>query len=118
MKKILLVDDSTTVRNTLKATLCTEYNVVEALNGEDGLSKANGDNIDLFILDVNMPVMDGITMAGKLREVSKYTKTPIIMLTTESRAEKREQGKAAGATGWIVKPCDADKLLGVVSRLI
>ena len=118
MKKILLVDDSTTVRNTLKAALCTQYEVAEAADGQEALDKAVAESVDLFILDVNMPVMDGITLVGKLRDTPKYTKTPIIMLTTESRAEKREQGKVAGATGWIIKPCEADKLLGVVSKLV
>ncbi len=118
MKKLLLVDDSTTVRNTLKIYLCEKYEVSEADNGQIALDKAKSEDIDGFIVDVNMPVMDGITLVEKLRAESKYSKTPIIMLTTESRAEKREAGKKAGANGWMVKPCDGDKLLGVLSKLI
>lgn len=118
MKKLLLVDDSTTVRNTLKIYLCEEYEVLEAENGQDGFNKAMENNIDGFIVDVNMPIMDGITLTEKLRGESKYSKTPIIMLTTESRAEKRAAGKKAGANGWIVKPVEGPKLLGVLSKII
>lgn len=118
MKKILLVDDSTTVRNTLKIYLCDEYEIFEAKNGEAGLNKALEEDIDGFIIDVNMPIMDGITLTGKLREQPKYANTPIIMLTTESRAEKRAEGKKAGANGWIVKPVEGPKLLGVLSKMI
>lgn len=118
MKRILLVDDSTTVRNTLKTALCEAYEVSEAADGEQGLQVAQSENIDGFIIDVNMPVMDGITLTGKLRALPQYGKTPIIMLTTESRADKREQGKEAGANGWMVKPCDAEKLLGVLAKMV
>ncbi len=118
MKRILLVDDSTIVRNTLKTTLGGSYEISEAADGQLGLDEAKKNNVDLFVIDVNMPNMDGITLTGELRKLPQYQKTPIIMLTTESRADKREQGKAAGANGWMVKPCDGDKLLGVVGKLI
>lgn len=118
MKKILLVDDSTIVRNTLKAGLGEQYDVIEAADGLLGLEAAKGSQVDMFIIDVNMPNMDGITLTSELRAIPEYKNTPIIMLTTESRADKREQGKVAGANGWMVKPCDSDKLLSVISKLI
>lgn len=118
MKKILLVDDSTIVRNTLKTGLSEHYEVLEAADGQQGLDVAKSNEVDMFIIDVNMPVMDGITLTSKLRELSQYKSSPIVMLTTESRADKREQGKVAGANGWMVKPCDSEKLLGVISKLL
>lgn len=118
MKKILLVDDSTIVRNTLKTGLSEHYEIFEAADGQQGLEVAQGNPIDLFIVDVNMPVMDGIELTANLRNLGQYKATPIIMLTTESRADKRELGKTAGANGWMVKPCDSEKLLGVISKLI
>jgi two-component system chemotaxis response regulator CheY len=119
MKKILVVDDSTAIRNIIKTALFGDYEIIEAENGEVALEKAISDNdVDLFLLDVNMPVMDGITLVRKLRETSQYSKTPIIMLTTESRNDKKQEGKEAGANGWIVKPCDPEKLLSAISRMI
>ena len=118
MKKILIVDDSTAIRNILKTALFGDYDILEAENGQDALSKAKNNKIDLFLLDVNMPVMDGITLVTHLRKITEYEKTPIIMLTTESRDEKKKQGKDAGASGWILKPCDPEKLLGTINKLI
>jgi two-component system, chemotaxis family, chemotaxis protein CheY len=118
MKKILVVDDSTAIRNILKTALIDSYQVTDAENGQDALQKAKGTGFDLFLLDVNMPIMDGITLVKELRGLPEYAKTPIIMLTTESRDEKKEQGRAAGANGWIVKPCDPDKLLGVLQKML
>lgn len=118
MKKILLVDDSAAIRNILKASLFGEYEILEAANGEEGFKIAMTENIDFFLLDVNMPVMDGITLVKKLRENDKYKKSPIVMLTTESSDNKKLQGKEAGATGWIVKPCDPDKLMSVIKKFI
>ena len=118
MKKILLVDDSTAIRNILKTSLFGDYEICEAENGEKALEIAKGNNFDLFLLDVNMPVMDGITLVRELRKIPDYTGTPIIMLTTESRDEKKKEGKEAGANGWIVKPCEPDKLMGVIKKLI
>lgn len=118
MKKILVVDDSTAIRNILKTALFDDYEVKEAENGQAALETAKSDNFDLFLLDLNMPVMDGITLVKELRKENAYHTTPIVMLTTESREAKKKQGKEAGANGWIVKPCDPDKLLSVVKRLV
>ena len=118
MKTILLVDDSTIIRNIVKTALVGDYHMLEAENGQVGLDEANKQNIDLFLLDVNMPVMDGITLVKELRKIAKYSKTPIIMLTTESRDNKKSEGKEAGATGWIIKPVEPEKLVKVISKVI
>lgn len=118
MKKILLVDDSTTIRNVLKASMHTSYEILEAENGETALHIANEQNIDFFLLDVNMPVMDGISLTKKIREMPQYGNTPIVILTTETRSEKRKAAQDAGANGWVVKPCDPDKLLNVIQKLV
>jgi two-component system chemotaxis response regulator CheY len=118
MKRILLVDDSTAIRNILKTALFDEYELLEADNGQAGLETAKANKVDLFLLDVNMPVMDGISLVRELRKLAQYNKTPVIMLTTESREDKRQAGKEAGANGWIVKPCDPDKLLSVLGKML
>jgi two-component system chemotaxis response regulator CheY len=118
MKKILLVDDSTAIRNILKTALFGEYEVVEAANGKDALDTALAGTVNLFLFDVNMPVMDGIQAVRELRKLPQYKTTPVVMLTTESREEKRQEGKAAGANGWVVKPCDPEKLLDVIRKMI
>lgn len=117
-KKIMIVDDSSTVRNILKATMLDKYEIVEASNGQEAYDSAQQVLVDLFLLDVNMPVMDGITLVGKLRTLAQYGKTPMIMLTTESRDDKKNQGKNAGATGWIVKPCEPEKILAVIEKML
>jgi two-component system chemotaxis response regulator CheY len=118
MNKILVVDDSKAIRNIIKTALIDDYEIVEAENGEDAFEKANSNGISLFLLDLNMPVMDGISLVRILRKKTEYQKTPIIMLTTEARDEKKQEGKAAGATGWIVKPCNPEKLLSVIKKML
>jgi two-component system chemotaxis response regulator CheY len=118
MKKILLVDDSTAIRNILKTALFGEFEIIEAENGREALEKAAGVRIDLFLFDVNMPVMDGIAAVKSLRHLPFYRSTPVIMLTTEAREERRQEGREAGANGWVVKPCDPDKLLEVIRKMI
>lgn len=119
MKRILTVDDSTSVRQMVSFTLRKAgYEVLEAVDGQDGLAKASGGKFDLIITDLNMPNMDGIQMITGIRKLAGYSFTPILMLTTESQAEKKDAGRKAGATGWIVKPFDADQLMAVAQKLV
>ncbi len=119
MADILVVDDSLSMRHMVSLTLTeASYNVTVAEDGVQGLERAKEGNFDLVITDVNMPNMDGITLVKEIRNLSTYKFTPLLVLTTESSDEKKAQGKAAGATGWIVKPFDPDKLLKLVSRVV
>ena len=119
MTDILVVDDSLSMRHMVSLTLTeANYNVTVAEDGVQGLERAKEGNFDLVITDVNMPNMDGITLVKEIRNLSTYKFTPLLVLTTESSDEKKAQGKAAGATGWIVKPFDPDKLLKLVSRVV
>jgi two-component system chemotaxis response regulator CheY len=118
---VLVVDDSATMRQQTRTLLQTNgYTVVEAGNGAEGLeaAKGAGGNIGLVIVDVNMPVMNGIEMIGKLRKMDPYGKTPIFVLTTESAGNIVSQGKAAGATAWIVKPFNPQILLAAVKKVL
>ncbi len=118
-KKVLVVDDSAAIRQSITYVLQQGgYEVVEAKDGLDGLTALNGMGAtDLIITDVNMPNLDGISFIRKVREIAAYKFTPIIVLTTESQGSKMNEGKEAGATGWIVKPFSAEKLLGVVKKV-
>lgn len=117
-KRILIVDDSVAVRQSVAYVLDQAgYEVVQAVDGVDALTKLDGSPIHLVLTDVNMPNMDGITLTGKIRTLDEYKFVPVVVLTTESQAEKMNAGKEAGATGWIVKPFNSDKLLQVVKRL-
>lgn len=119
MKKILAVDDSSSVRQMISFTLKTAgYDVVDAVDGKDGLAKAGKDKFDMIITDLNMPNVDGIQMIIELRKLSGYAFVPILMLTTESQAEKKDAGRKAGATGWIVKPFNAEQLTSVIRKLV
>lgn len=119
MSNILIVDDSLSMRHMVSATLTqAQHEVVMAEHGEDGLEQLHKQNFDLVITDVNMPVMDGITFVKELRQLSNYRFTPVLVLTTEGGADKKLAGKEAGATGWVVKPFDPDKLLRLVSRVL
>ncbi len=119
MAKILAVDDSASMRGMVAFTLRgAGYEVFEAENGELGLDAARGAAYDLVLADVNMPVMDGISMVRQLRAMDTYKGVPILMLTTESHTEKKMEGKAAGATGWLVKPFDPEQLLATVKRVL
>jgi two-component system chemotaxis response regulator CheY len=91
---------------------------MEAVDGEDGVNKAKMKNANLVLTDQNMPKMDGLTLIKTLRAMPQYKSTPILMLTTESSDAMKAQGKAAGATGWLVKPFDPQKLLEVVKKVI
>ena len=118
-KKILAVDDSISIRKSISFVLTQEgYEVVEAVDGVDGLAKAKEDKFNLIITDINMPNMDGIEMIKQIRQTEGYKFTPIIALTTENQDSKMQEGKAAGATGWIVKPFTSEKLLAIVKKII
>ena len=119
MPKILAVDDSASMRQMVSFTLQgAGYEVVEACDGQEALNKAKQNQVDLVLSDVNMPVMDGIALIKQLRTLPSYKFTPILMLTTESAADKKTEGKAAGATGWIVKPFNPDQLLNTIKKVL
>ncbi len=116
---ILAVDDSASMRQMVSFTLKgAGYDVVEAADGVEALSIAKSRSVNLVITDVNMPNMDGISLIRELRSLPSYKFTPLLMLTTESSADKKQQGKAAGATGWIVKPFNPEQLLNTVKKVL
>lgn len=118
-KNILTVDDSASIRNMASFTLKESgYEVTEAVDGQDGLDKAKSKNFDLILTDQNMPRMDGISLTKKLRDNPKFKTTPILILTTESSDQMKQAGRAAGATGWLVKPFDPAKLIEVIGKVI
>ncbi len=119
MAKILAVDDSTSMLQMVSFIL-TEggHDVVNARDGVEALDVAKDNMVDLVLTDVNMPHMDGITLVRELRALDSYKFTPMLMLTTESSPEKKKEGKAAGATGWIVKPFEPDRLLATVNKVL
>lgn len=119
MKKILAVDDSASMRQMVSFTLKTAgFDVTEAKDGSEALTIAKQHDFDAVISDVNMPIMDGITLIRELRTLPSYKFTPLLMLTTESGLDKKVEGKAAGATGWIVKPFNPEQLLAVIKKVI
>lgn len=119
MTKILAVDDSASMRQMVSFTLKSAgFDVSEASDGVEALKVAQSQAFDIVISDVNMPNMDGLTLVKKLREISSYKFTPILMLTTESSNDKKQAGRAAGATGWIVKPFNPDQLLATVKKVV
>ena len=117
-KRIMTVDDSSSVRQMVGFTLKDAgYEVLEAVDGKDALAKLSG-TVDMIITDLNMPNMDGIELIRQVRTLPDYKFIPIVMLTTESQAEKKQAGKDAGATGWIVKPFKPEQLLAVVKKVV
>ena len=119
MANILIVDDSTFMRQLL----CTSLNemgheVVEAGEGQDALNKVIGQQFDLVISDVNMPVVDGLELVEKLRALPSYKYTPILMLSSESAREVKQRSKALGVTGWLVKPFNPEKLMATVNKVL
>ena len=118
-KTILAVDDSSSLRQMVAFSLkAAGYQVVEAVDGQDGLDKAKNQVVDLVLTDQNMPRMDGISLTKKLRENPKFKSTPILILTTESSDQMKQAGRNAGATGWLVKPFDPAKLIEVIRKVI
>ncbi|OXX75362.1 two-component system response regulator [Vibrio sp. V19_P1S1T109] len=118
-KTVLVVDDSASIRQVVSMTLKgAGYQTIEAHDGKDALSKLAGNRVHLVISDVNMPNMDGITLLKELKQRPDTKFTPVIMLTTESEASKKEQGRAAGAKAWVVKPFAPEQMLAAVAKLI
>ena len=117
-KTIMVVDDSLSIRQVVGIALKQAgYNVIEGVDGKDALAKLTGQKVNLIISDVNMPNMDGITFVRELKTRPAYKFTPVLMLTTESQEDKKEQGKAAGAKAWMVKPFKPEALLAAVQKL-
>jgi two-component system chemotaxis response regulator CheY len=116
---ILTVDDSASIRQTIKIALSSEgFAVTEAANGAEGLEKAGAGGFNLIITDLNMPVMDGLTMIRELRKQPAQAGVPIVFLTTDSDDGIKQQAKAAGATGWLTKPFDPDQLVRIVKKVL
>lgn len=116
---ILIVDDSASMRQLVSFTLQDAgFNVTQAVDGMDALTKSAPSKADMVITDLNMPNMDGIELIRQLRAKPEYKFTPIVMLTTESQDAKKQEGKQAGASGWIVKPFTPDQLVGVVKKFL
>jgi two-component system, chemotaxis family, chemotaxis protein CheY len=119
MHSILAVDDSASMRQMVSFTLRNAgYDVVEAVDGEDAYTKARARDFQLVLTDQNMPKLDGIGLTRRLREQPKFKSLPILILTTESSDQMKQAGRAAGATGWMVKPFDPAKLIEVIAKVI
>jgi len=118
-KRILAADDSLSLRQVVKLVLTEAgYEVVEAVDGKDALAKLGNTPVNLIMTDLNMPNLDGVGFIKAVRANPVHRLTPILMVTTESSDEKKQAGKSAGATGWVVKPFSPDQLLAVVKKLI
>lgn len=119
MASILAVDDSASIRQMVSFTLKgAGHSVTDARDGQHGLELARKQPFDLILTDVNMPVMDGLTFTRELRQLPGHRFTPVLVLTTESSAEKKSEGRKAGATGWLVKPFNPDQLLATVKKVL
>ncbi|MEW6612564.1 MAG: response regulator [Pseudomonadota bacterium] len=118
-KTVMIVDDSASIRQVVGIALKgAGYDVIEAADGKDALGKLNGQKVHLIISDVNMPNMDGISFVKEVKQLPSYKFTPVIMLTTESQESKKQEGQAAGAKAWVVKPFQPAQMLAAVSKLI
>lgn len=118
-KTIMAVDDSASVRQMVRFTLQSAgYEVVEATDGHDALSKLTNGGVQMILTDLNMPKLDGIGLIRQVRTLPACKFLPIVMLTTESQQEKKQEGRAAGATGWIVKPFNPEQLVAVVKKVL
>jgi two-component system, chemotaxis family, chemotaxis protein CheY len=119
MARILAVDDSAAMRQMVGITLASAgHQVEQATDGCEALQLAGREKFDLVITDVNMPNMDGITLVRELRNLANYKFVPMLVLTTEATVERKQQGKAAGATGWLVKPFNPERLLATIAKVL
>jgi len=118
-KTILIVDDSASMRQLIAFALKDAgYDVVAAVDGKDALGKLNGTKVDMVVTDLNMPNMDGITLIKQLRSSPANKFTPVVMLTTESQETRKQEGKQAGASGWLVKPFRPEELIQVIKKFV
>jgi two-component system, chemotaxis family, chemotaxis protein CheY len=118
-KTIMIVDDSASLRQVVNIALKgAGYDTIEACDGQDALSKLTGQKIHLIICDVNMPNMDGLTFLRQAKQLPEYKFTPVIMLTTEAGETKKQEGQAAGAKAWVIKPFQPAQMLSAVSKLV
>ena len=116
---VMIVDDSNSVRQLIRFSLTDAgYSLLEASDGQEALATLKDIRANMVITDLNMPGLDGIGLLKELRALPAYKYTPIIMLTTESQMGKVHEGKSAGATGWIVKPCSGDDLIRVIKKVL
>lgn len=119
MANILIVDDSSSMRQMVSFTLkAANHTVTEAADGSEALALAQKTAFDLIITDVNMPSMDGLTLTREIRKASACKAAPILLLTTESATDKKSEGRAAGATGWLVKPFHPDSLVATINKVL
>ena len=119
MARILTVDDSPSMLKMVTVTLTVAgHSVASAADGCLALAAARTENFDLVVTDVNMPNMDGITLVRELRKLLSYRHVPLLILTTEATAERKDQGRKAGATGWLVKPFNPEKLLAIIAKVL
>lgn len=118
-KRILVVDDSPSIRQMVEMTLSSEnYQVTTAVDGQDAIEKCKFSRFDMVLTDQNMPRKDGLSLIKELRQMSAFSSTPIVVLTTEAGDDMKTQGRVAGATGWMVKPFDPEKLLLVTRKVL
>jgi two-component system, chemotaxis family, chemotaxis protein CheY len=119
MAKILAVDDSASMRQMVAFTLkAAGHTVVDAADGKQALDIARTQSFDVVLTDVNMPIMDGLTLTKELRALAAFKFTPILVLTTEAGMDKKQEGRAAGATGWLVKPFNPEQLLATIRKVL
>jgi two-component system, chemotaxis family, chemotaxis protein CheY len=118
-KRILTIDDSKTIRDMLMLTLADAgFEVLQAVDGQDGLDVLSKEQVDVVITDINMPRMDGYEVIRQMRSNSAHKTIPILVLTTESEADKKNLARQAGATGWMVKPFDPDRLIATINKVV
>ena len=116
-RTVMVVDDSSSFRTVVKLALQKSgYDVIEATDGRDALAKLDGRKINLVVCDINMPQMDGITFVREMKGLAAHKFTPVIMLTTETQASKKEEARAAGAKGWLTKPFQTAQLIDAVNK--
>ena len=118
MKKVLYIDDASSMRKLVELVLSKDFDLTTATNGQEGYEAIQQTQFDALISDINMPIMNGLTLLEKIREHESSKFTPVLMMTTEASAEMKAEGKRLGATGWIVKPFDPEKLPAIINRVI